>query len=192
MRHKLPGVGGFEALTIPIHSDYTAHTSPGPLSASNWCLYPFKIGATIHLNNSRLRVCYKLKCIFGQVAAPWAAQSSQPRVPREPRCVLTRMMSSDSVSMTFVTVTSLSWHPRHTSHVTSASLSLIILLLRSLTADTCRGVPVTCHVTSTGHDTRILRVKYFPMLQPHHIYQQSIHTNLTLLDNVKITVLGLG
>ena len=187
MRYKLPGVGGFEALTVPTHSDYTAHTSQGPLSASNWCLYPFKIGATIHLNNSHLSVSLlKAEIYF------WSAQCGPSEIPREPRCVMTRMMSSDSVSMTFVTVTSLSWHPRHTSHVTSASLSLIILLLWSLAADTCLGVPVTCHVTSSGHVTRILRVKYFPMLQPHHIYQQSIHTNLTLLDNVKITVLGAG
>ena len=66
MRYKLPGVGGFEALTVPIHSDYTAHTSQGPLGASNWCLYPFKIGATIHLNNSHLSVSLlKAEIYFG-------------------------------------------------------------------------------------------------------------------------------
>ena len=143
MRYKLPGVGGFEALTIPIHSDYTAHTSQGPLSASNWCLYPFKIGATIHLNNNSHLSIYLLKAeIYFCLAAALSAVSPLSSVPREPRCVMTvmtRMMSSDSVFMTFVTVTSLSWHPRHTSIVTSASLSLIILLLSGASLETRVG-----------------------------------------------------
>ena len=182
--------GSHRSDTLWLHGTHLS----GPLSASNWCLYPFKIGATIHLNNNSHLSIYLLKAEIYFCLVASLSLVSPLRGP-----LGAQVCHDDQDDVIWLRVHDI--RDSHESLVTSSShihrniclpLSNYPPPLWSLALDTCRGVPVTCPVTSSGHDTRILGVKYFPMLQPHHIYQQSIHTNLTLLDNVKITVLGAG
>lgn len=49
--------GSHRSDTLWLHGTHLS----GPLSASNWCLYPFKIGATIHPNNNSHLSIYLLK-----------------------------------------------------------------------------------------------------------------------------------